>query len=1531
MLFTIITPFSDDRVNLSGQEVPASCLFEDHHGNRWVLMGDSISPSRWAESRELGAIGVVRTAPLRYVEHTVFSERADRRVDQISINDRWFIPCDELPRIPETSRPVSGYAPFVHLHAHSEMSPLDAVATVDEMVDRAVALDQFAIAVTDHGYCAAHPQLQKAALASGVKPIFGVEANLVRNRHLREDRYDYWHFLLLARNEIGLRNLWAASSEAHIEGFYGRPRMDFETLARFSEGLIGSTACLRGPLKDLVMAGDDQGAKEMISRLRAIFPESLYLEIHTNAMPEQIALNQALVQLGQEMSLPLLAVCDAHYAEDCDHHLHKAWISAQTDKDLTSDQDLFSGNEHYYLKSDVEVSTALAYLGPDAVRESMVNTVEIARSCDVTIKQGSAKPVYHRYVAPGFESESSGADRDIEVLREKVETGYVTKRLGERDAEMIVLRDQLRFANRMEEANKIETYRERLERELEVMISKGFAGYFLVVEDYCDAARSGRTSAKKKILMGPGRGSVVGSLVAFLLGITQVDPIEADLLFERFITAGRNSPPDIDLDFPSSEREAITDYLTDRWGADRTVRVGTHGRLQNKSVFRSLEKVFRNTPEHAMEWTDLVEITKIIDAAEAHTAGLGLKWEELWEQEGDLLEPYRAKYPLIFEYAERMVKRLKSYGRHPSGVVIDPENSIVDRLPLRTAGDKDNRQVVTEFDMNTLELLGYLKFDILTLRTLDTIQVCLDMIRDDKVFGGKVDVDIDRWVEEYNDPQVWDMLCEGDTLGVFQIETSSGTRMVKRMQPRSIADLSAIITLVRPGPMRSGLTDTYIKRRFGQEPVIAIHPSLEPVLGRTYQSMIYQEDIMSVCSTLAGYDLEQADKVRAILGKKKVEEAAREGVKFVDRAVERGVERALAEAVWAQMQEFAKYCVTGDTRIRLAGAGQSSDGWLTVEQAYRRLHTPLRDPVVGRTKSGEEFAGPCDVCGSSTTSSSWTRGRCTACNEWRKKFHDPNRGVFGLGVHTDGRIRPCRILDVVESGEQGVWTITLANGMMITSTSDHRHLDANGKLRSLDDGLAIGDSLTVMGSYEPGRMENEQVGPGGYTKLMRWTAGAPSYCEECGHDGSVHRLERAHLDGDRTNNESENLRMLCVSCHKRHDYRANGRRRRGQKGYPSEQSQIVSIHYVGVRPTFDVVMDDPHVWIANGIATTNTFNRAHAWSYAVLAYWCAWLKCHFPAHFAVAVLSTIDKKRIPEFVEMTRRNGYEVLPPDVNESTHGFAVSESRLGIRYGFGSIASIGSATSDAIIQGQPYSSWDDFIERKGAKCNFGHVKTLASVGTFDRLIPEGKTRPALEAVIERLAAGKATTCRWKVEGFDGPNSLPCTFDWTTEVTIGKSGKPLKAKPLPKACTKACRQYDELEGGIPWPDLPGMTKRQIREKEREVLGVFLSSTPFDAFSPDQMEGVKYGAEIEELPPGNHFVYALINSVRLFIDKAGQTMAFMKINSMGYEADVTVFSKTLAKYKPYLVADKLCFLSIDANDRGLTLNAPYPITQEGE
>jgi DNA-directed DNA polymerase III PolC len=1450
----------------------------------------------------------------------------------------------------------------------SHNSPLDGLATPEEMVARAVALDQFAIAVTDHGYCAAHPLLQKAATAAGVKPIFGIEANLVRNRHLREDRYDYWHFLLLARNEVGLRNLWGASSEAHIEGFYGRPRMDFETLARFSEGVIGSTACLRGPLKQLVMAGDEQGAKEMIAKLRAIFPESLYLEIHTNALPEQIELNKALVQLGKEMSLPLVAVCDAHYAEDCDHHLHKAWIAAQTDKDLSADQDLFSGDEHYYLRSHVEVADSIAYLGQDAVHEAMSNTVDIARSCDVTIKQGSAKPVYHRYVAPGFEATSSGAERDIEVLREKCEAGFVTKRLAEADQRLLALRS---------EGADVETYRERLERELAVMIDKGFAGYFLIVEDYSNAARQGRTSAKKRLLMGPGRGSVVGSLVAYLLGITQVDPIEADLLFERFITAGRTSPPDIDLDFPSSERPAITEYITHRWGEDRVVRVGTHGRLQNKGVMRSLEKVFRSDVEHAMEWTDLVEITKIIDAAEAHTAGLGLKWDDLWEQEGDLLEPYRQKYPQIFDYAERMVKRLKSYGRHASGVVIDPEHPIVDRLPLRTAGDKDQRQVVTEFDMEALELLGYLKFDILTLRTLDTIQMCLDMIEADEFYGGKLRIDIDAWRDEYNDPQVWDMLCSGDTLGVFQIETSSGTRLVKRMQPRSIADLSAILTLVRPGPMRSGLTDTYIKRRFGEEPVVAIHPRLEPVLGRTYQCFAAETEVITRNGTRRIGDLFQSVGEQIMDG----------NGRWVDADVRWFGEQSLSKITVKRNKQTKDIFATSDHRW-FARWGDSKSRFIECTTDGLRPGMILRSGMPNGAQNTN--LSPVGACAGIV----FGDGVCTPHSSYVDLWGDKNIDLLHLfgeqrrsAVESDTRcaLPRVRVFDMPRSWkslpslDEGAsfllgWMAgyfaadgcVSQTGQAVLSSARREDLEwfrtvANivgigtyGITETIADKAPPGQPLRTATMYQVGLVASSI--PEGFFLISEH---AERFAEAKASRVRADRTQWTVVSVEATD-RVENVYCAVVPTtfsFVLEDHILTGNCMIYQEdimavcstlaGYDLEQSDKVRA-ILGKKKVEEAAKEGVKfvdravergierplaeaVWAQMQEFAKYTFNRAHSWSYAVLAYWCAWLKCHFPAHFAVAVLSTIEKGRIPEFVEMTRRNGYEVLPPDVNESAHGFTVSANRLGVRYGFGSISQIGEATSEAIVQGQPYSSWEDFIERRGSKCNFGHIRTLAGVGTFDRLIPEGKTRPALLSMIELLAAGKATTCQWKIEGYNGPNGLPCTFDWSTEVTIGKSGKPLKAKPLPKQCTKACRQYVEREGGAPWPDLPGLTKKQVRDREREVLGVYLSSTPFDAVPLHVLDerGIIYGEEFDQAPNGNHGVYAMINSVRLHEDKAGRKMAFVRVNSLGFEHDITVFSTAYQRYSKALAKDTLCIIDFDRNDRGMTLNHVFPIDQE--
>lgn len=1218
--------------------MPSACLFEDGDtGRRWMLADSPITPGAWSQASEYGAAGLVRTAPLRYVaaEHVV--EHREISGMLLDVPERWWIPHagPKLPSVPLLAAALLlPKSRFCNIHVHSEFSPLDGLATVQEIVDAAVADNQEFVAVTDHGYCAAHPQLSKVAQAAGVKPLFGIEANLVNNRFEVEkeivlkpdgssrERAHYWHFILLAMNDVGLRNLWAASSEAHITGFHGRPRMDWSTLERFNEGIIASTACLRGPLASLILSGDMEGAERMLARLISIFRDRLYVELHANHLPDQLVVNAGLVELARKFSLPTICVSDSHYACFDEQDLHQVWIAVQTDKDLTEDQDLFAGNQHYHVHSADDMVRALDYLPPSIVEESMRNTVEIGQRCTATIKQRTSMPVFHRHAVKGS-TIGSGVERDVEVLRQKAEEG---------------------FALRCAHKDNVQVYRDQVEKELDLMISKGFAGYFLVVDDYCEAARSGRAHPQgKKILMGPGRGSVVGSLVAWLLGITKIDPIEADLMFERFLTPGRTSPPDIDLDFPSSERDSITNYTIDRWGADRVVRVGTHGRLKNKGVIQKVAKAL--SARFPVDFMHLKEISAIITAAEAHTAGAGLKWDELWEQEGELLEPFRLLYPEVFGTCDSLVKRLSSYGRHASGIVIDPEESIVDRLPLRTAGDKDNRQIVTEFDFEWLEFLGFLKFDFLTLRTLDTIQQCVDMIADDPSHG--VHIDIDQWVDEYEDPQVWDMLCEGDTLGVFQIETSEGSKLVRRMQPRTIADLSAILTLVRPGPMRSGLTDSYIRRRFGEEEIVAALPELEPVLGRTYQCMIYQEDIMAVCQTLAGYDLAEADKVRAILGKKKVEEAKKEGRRFIERCKERGLDETTVEHIWAQMEEFAKY----------------------------------------------------------------------------------------------------------------------------------------------------------------------------------------------------------------------------------------------------------------------------------------TFNRAHSWSYAVLAYWCAWLKCHYPVHFLVAVLSTIEKGRIPEFVELARRNGYTVGAPDVNESSVGFSVSGDRLGVRYGFGSIPDIGDAAAEAIIEGQPYQSWDDFLERRGPKCNWGHIKKLAAVGTFDSLLPRGQHRAALERLIEQMAEGKAIVCVHKLPGYQGPNGLPCGFNWEAEVTLGKSGKPLKQRPLPKACTRACRQYTEQDT-YTWPLVDPLTEKEVRERERTALGVYLSSTPFDAVSVEYLdaEGIIYGFDAESAPFGNHVVFGMVQSIRKHVDRSGNAMAFVRINSRGYEMDVTVFSRLWFQIEHQMKKDGLALFEINRNARGSTLTNFYPI-----
>ncbi|MGA5598452.1 DNA polymerase III subunit alpha [Streptomyces cellulosae] len=789
---------------------------------------------------------------------------------------------DQLEAAQDPPKATSG---FVHLHTHSEYSPLDGLSRMDEILREVTRHGQTAVAITDHGTCAGHPELQRAADKAGVKPIFGIEANLTDDCTLRgPDVVDnpafqghtsregkpitpaqalqnhYWHLCLFAMNDTGLRNIWAASTASFREGFYGRPRMDWGTLEQHSEGVIASTGCLRGPVAVAIKAGDMELARQRLTRLMDIYPGRLYVELQPNDLPEQRLVNETMIALAREFDLPLVVTVDSHFPTKDDLHTHDVWIACQTNKDVQDEGDIFAEHLDLYVMGEQEVRAGLAYLGQDVVEEAVANTTALADRCNARIEGDTTTPSF-----------TGDPKEDARRLHELCVSNW----------------GRLPITTR--EANQV--YKDRYDREMELLVDKGFCGYYLMVADYVGWAKD------HNILVGPGRGSGGGSLVAYLARITSLDPVRHDLLFERFLTRGRAGLPDFDVDFPASKKAEILGYLRQRWGVEQVVTIGSEGRLKNKAVLDNLLRAMKSRLPETAE-ADLKGVKELIKEAEAGTAGLGLSWEDLWVQHGEQLQPYADRYPELFAMAEKLVGRLKSYGRHAAGVVISTGAPLTSWLPMRSIDGEE--QMVTQWAMGDVEAVGLVKFDILTLSTLDTIQQTLDLVREQR----RYEIDLEAFEEEFEDPLVWEELQGAHTLGIFQIETNSGTRLCERMRPASVAELADMVTIVRPGPMNSGLTDLYLRRRAGEQAVSYPDMRLEKVLAPTYGAMIYQEQVMAVTRLLAGYDESEADGVRRILGKKKVSAIADAGKEFLERV---DMPHEQAERLWAQMAEFSKY------------------------------------------------------------------------------------------------------------------------------------------------------------------------------------------------------------------------------------------------------------------------------------------------------------------------------------------------------------------------------------------------------------------------------------------------------------------------------------------------------------------------------------------------------------------------------------------------------------------------------------------------
>ncbi|MBI3127202.1 MAG: DNA polymerase III subunit alpha [Candidatus Tectomicrobia bacterium] len=747
-----------------------------------------------------------------------------------------------------------GAAEFVHLHLHSQYSLLDGAARIDDLVQRGASLGMPAMALTDHGNMCGAIKFFEAARKAGVKPIIGCEVYVAPgSRHDRANNSTggsrSWHMLLLAENAKGYRNLCELVTAGFTEGMYYFPRVDREILARHAEGLICTSACLKGEVNEALLRGDRAAAREAASFYKELFPGRYYLEIQDHGMEEDKRLVPEAVALARELALPLVATNDVHYLDQGDHSVQEVLICIQTGKTLTDPNRMHIKSHEFYLKSAGEMG-ALFKEVPEALR----NTLAVAERCDFAFEFGGSH--YPDFPIP------DGSDRKT-YLRKLAEEGLEQrlKQLGIGGSE----------ARR---------YRERLAMELGVINSQGYEGYFLVVSDFIRYAR------ENGIPVGPGRGSAAGSLAAFALGITGIDPLRYSLLFERFLNPERVSPPDIDIDFCMDRRDEVIRYVQEKYGRENVCQIITFGSMLAKGVLRDVGRVMD------MPYGEVDRIAKLVPNE------LKITLDDALQKEPRLREAVSRDPNVgrLMETARKLEGNIRHAGTHAAGVVIAP-SKLTDFVPLYKGS---GGEVMTQFDMKDVEQLGLLKMDFLGLKTLTALKRTVDLVR---LKGVELDLD----TLPLGDEASYRLLSEGRTTGIFQLESRGIREYLRKLAPSSFEDLIAMVALYRPGPLNSGMVDAFINRKHGRAQIDYFFPELKPILESTYGVMVYQEQVMQISNALSGFSLGRADVLRKAMGKKSPELMAQQMRDFVEGAAAWGHDRRKVEALWDQIQQFAGY------------------------------------------------------------------------------------------------------------------------------------------------------------------------------------------------------------------------------------------------------------------------------------------------------------------------------------------------------------------------------------------------------------------------------------------------------------------------------------------------------------------------------------------------------------------------------------------------------------------------------------------------
>ena len=766
-------------------------------------------------------------------------------------------------------------ADFVHLHLHTEYSLLDGASKISKIADKAIECGQSAVAITDHGVMYGAVEFYNALKAKGVKPIIGCEVYVAaRSRFNKDGRADSSgnHLILLCKNEIGYKNLCYMVSESFVNGFYMKPRIDMELIRNHHEGLIALSACLAGKIPQLILAGSMQEAEKYALEMREIFGDDFYLEIQNHGMDDQKKVAFGIKLISEKYGIPMVATNDVHYVDRNDADTQATLLCIQTNNVITDGRPFgFEGNE-FYFKTEREMAQLFAgYEG------ALENTVKIAEKCNFDFD-------FDKLHLPDFKSEQGKTHK--ETLRENAYRGFEKHEKNGR------------FSFRK---HKKEEYLERMDYELSVIDSMGFNAYYLIVSDFVAYAK------RNDIPVGPGRGSGAGSLVAFCVGITDVDPMEFDLLFERFLNPERVSMPDFDIDFCYNRREEVIDYVKRKYGDDKVAQITTFGTLAARAAVRDVGRAL------GMPYARVDAVAKLIPREMNITIEDALRSKELkalYDSDADVRR--------LINISKSLEGMPRHASTHAAGVVIT-EKPTYEYVPLSYSGTG----IVTQFDMNTDARLGLVKFDFLGLRYITVLHDAECKIKEKHPEFSLSKIPFD-------DKKTFSLLCEAKTNGVFQLESGGMKQVLSKLMPSTLEDVIAVIALYRPGPMDS--IDSFIARKHGKEEITYAIPELSQILDVTYGCIVYQEQVMQICRLLAGYSYARADIVRRAMSKKKTEAMNAERESFINGCIERGISKDGANHIFDEMVGFAKYAFNK--------SHATAYGVISYQTAYLKAHYP---------------------------------------------------------------------------------------------------------------------------------------------------------------------------------------------------------------------------------------------------------------------------------------------------------------------------------------------------------------------------------------------------------------------------------------------------------------------------------------------------------------------------------------------------------------------------------------------------------------